>query len=121
MSPCFLLLDNIEVLFSMTPNSSQSDRSAEDTRGDGGGGVGGLGGRRRRRGAHRTSHAAIDRILSTLLVEIDGVKSPSSRSNANRVIVIATTCLHPREFDRFEIENCCKSTFCNLICDVVVP
>jgi SpoVK/Ycf46/Vps4 family AAA+-type ATPase len=55
----------------------------------------------------RTSHAAIDRILSTLLVEIDGVENKIENINRtdNVVIVIATTTCPPTFFDRYESDR----------------
>jgi hypothetical protein len=47
----------------------------------------------------RTSHAATDRLLSALLVEIDGTHSKGSRSG--EVIVIATAS-DPGALDRYE-------------------
>ena len=84
IAPCFLLLDNIEVILgSPYPiNSSDGYRS-------------------------RTAHKAIDRILSTLLIEIDGIKDPSNKSRhsempvEDQVIVIATMSNHPATLDRY--------------------
>jgi SpoVK/Ycf46/Vps4 family AAA+-type ATPase len=70
MAPCLLLLDNLEIILG----------------GDKGGGMRG----------RRTAHIALDRLLSTLLVEIDGLASVEeaevgSYPPAAPVIVIATT------------------------------
>ena len=101
MAPCFLLLDNLEIIL-------------------GSGVTGAEGGQGVRAGRRRTAHQALDRLLSTLLVEIDGLASSrtlhqlsqrDSRGNRNSqvgsdvsssgggvqgrngaVIVIATTC-----------------------------
>ena len=69
VAPCFLLLDNIDVIF----GSSASDRSL------------------------RTTHQAIDRMLSALLVEIDGV---AAKDNCAPVVVIATAT-HTACIDRY--------------------
>ena len=70
MAPCLLLLDNLEIILG----------------GDKGGGMRG----------RRTAHIALDRLLSTLLIEIDGLASVEetgvgSDPPAAPVIVIATT------------------------------
>ena len=82
-APCFLVLDNIEMIVGSRPK----DRG--ESHGN-------------RRG--RTSHAALDRVLSTLLAEMDGLagkkvkkavegkgRMHSHHSSAGAVIVIATT------------------------------
>jgi len=72
MAPCLLLLDNLEIVLG----------------GEGGDKGGGMRGR-------RTAHIALDRLLSTLLVEIDGLASVEAGAGAEPpagpVIVIATT------------------------------
>lgn len=82
MAPCFLLLDNIEVVLGISPNQNQSST------------------RTRRRSGHRTSHQAIDRILSTLLMEMDGIRTSNSSNEVEEtVVVIATSLCHPSELD----------------------
>lgn len=97
MAPCFLLLDNIEVMLGITPTNNQTNFYNDNKKNK----------RTKRRGGHRTSHHAIDRLLSTLLMEIDGIQSNSlynDDSNENKlencVIVIATSLCHPFELDR---------------------
>eukprot|EP00602_Paraphysomonas_sp_CaronLab_P013261 CAMPEP_0185039580 /NCGR_PEP_ID=MMETSP1103-20130426/36568_1 /TAXON_ID=36769 /ORGANISM="Paraphysomonas bandaiensis, Strain Caron Lab Isolate" /LENGTH=617 /DNA_ID=CAMNT_0027578523 /DNA_START=366 /DNA_END=2219 /DNA_ORIENTATION=+ len=114
MSPCFLLLDNIEVMLGMSVDkqtdfpdtpfdpSSATGITAPPVR------------RARRRDGHRTSHQAIDRLLSTLLVELDGVSTPPKLveggvrrrskgtgcpSTEDIVIVIATASCFPQQLD----------------------
>jgi SpoVK/Ycf46/Vps4 family AAA+-type ATPase len=61
MAPCFLLLDNLEIIL------GSGGREDETGKGQGQGqGV---------RSGRRTAHQALDRLLSTLLVEIDGLGS----------------------------------------------
>jgi SpoVK/Ycf46/Vps4 family AAA+-type ATPase len=122
MAPCFLLLDNIEVLLGLrlAPASSADGDTArkEKEKKETG---------RTRRGGSRTSHRAIDRILSTLLVELDGIavrrgsdgsgvgSGSRGRGGEDRrrnvsiggsageeaaVIVIATSSCHPGQLDR---------------------
>lgn len=69
VAPCFLLLDNIDVIF----GSNNSN------------------------GSLRTTHQAIDRMLSALLVEIDGV---TAKDNRAPVVVIATAT-HTACIDRY--------------------
>jgi SpoVK/Ycf46/Vps4 family AAA+-type ATPase len=116
MAPCFLLLDNIEVLLGLrlAPASSADGDTARKEKETG----------RTRRGGSRTSHRAIDRILSTLLVELDGIavrrgsgvgSGSRGRGGEDRrrtvsiggsageeaaVIVIATSSCHPGQLDR---------------------
>lgn len=73
MAPCLLLLDNLEIIL--------------------GGGESGTGMNKR---SNRASHPALDRVLSSLLVEIDGLGSTTYAPNKMKegpapVIVIATT------------------------------
>ena len=115
MSPCFLLLDNIDVLLGLRlshnapPSSSSSSFSGKK-----------VSGRSRRNGA-RTSHQAIDRVLSALLVELDGisiaggggvqkkgqprksgkVSVSGNRTDCSEVIVIATASCSPEQIDRY--------------------
>ena len=105
MAPCFLLLDNIEVLLGLRLATNSSLKSGTHDR--------------TRRGGSRTSHQAIDRVLSTLLVELDGISVSKSSENAvsghcsgtqvttghqsmgnNAVIVIATSTCRPDQLDR---------------------
>ncbi len=65
-APCFIILDNLDIIIGST----------------GGGGGGGL--------RSRTSHAATDRLLSVLLVEIDGLESRHHNQSRGFVTVIAT-------------------------------
>ena len=67
MAPCFLLLDNLEIIL--------------------GSGVspGNLG----IRSGRRTAHQALDRLLSTLLVEIDGLSSSRTLSKLRRTKIDA--------------------------------
>ena len=64
VAPCLLLLDNIDRLFSANE-------------GENGGG--------------RTSHKALDRILSTLLVEIDGLKVVDPITKPKVIVVVTAT------------------------------
>lgn len=59
MAPCFLLLDNLEIIL------GSGGREDETGKGQGQG----------VRSGRRTAHQALDRLLSTLLVEIDGLGS----------------------------------------------
>jgi SpoVK/Ycf46/Vps4 family AAA+-type ATPase len=91
IAPCFILLDNIEVILG-APVSATAAAA----------GGGALPGKRHHT---RTTHKAIDRILSTLLVELDGIEDPSERLDSSaeapgQVIVIATTSSQPRTLDR---------------------
>jgi len=81
-APCFLILDNIEMIVGLSPLDCRESIGA-------------------RRG--RTSHAALDRVLSTLLAEIDGLARKQTRKegggtgrkfphhSSGAVIVVATT------------------------------
>ena len=83
IAPCFLLLDNIEMIVGMTMASQSGGAGTSNKR------------------SSRMGHAALDRILSTLLAEIDGLSGKSGvvfghqqsnegGSSAN-VVVVATT------------------------------
>lgn len=63
MAPCFLLLDNLEIIL------GSGGREDETGKGQGQGQGQGV------RSGRRTAHQALDRLLSTLLVEIDGLGS----------------------------------------------
>lgn len=63
MAPCFLLLDNLEIIL------GGGGREDETGKGSGPGQGQGV------RSGRRTAHQALDRLLSTLLVEIDGLGS----------------------------------------------
>jgi SpoVK/Ycf46/Vps4 family AAA+-type ATPase len=84
MAPCFLLLDNIEVVLGISPSTNTGGTRSTRTR---------------RRDGHRTSHQAIDRILSTLLMEMDGIRVKPGDSIEETVIVLATSLCHPSELD----------------------
>ena len=68
-APCFILLENIENIL----GSEETPEPGEHR-------------------SHRTSHHALDRILSTMLIELDGI-DPTRRvqSASAPVIVLATT------------------------------
>lgn len=63
MAPCFLLLDNLEIIL----------------------GSGGSTGDQGVRSGRRTAHQALDRLLSTLLVEIDGLSSSRTLSKLRKI------------------------------------
>ena len=67
MAPCFLLLDNLEIILG-------SGVPAEESEGKEG----------VRSGRRRTAHQALDRLLSTLLVEIDGLASSRTLHQLNQ-------------------------------------
>ena len=108
ISPCMILLDNIDILLGASTTGSRGDGSIDgrddgrgdgssDGRGDGSrGGTSSSGVKGLRMTRDRTRHKSIDRILSTLLVEIDGLYSHESTAAGGMdlptVIVIATTC-----------------------------
>jgi SpoVK/Ycf46/Vps4 family AAA+-type ATPase len=63
MAPCFLLLDNLEIILgSGVSTGNQGIRSGR-----------------------RTAHQALDRLLSTLLVEIDGLSSSVTLSKLRKM------------------------------------
>ena len=63
MAPCFLLLDNLEIILgSRGSTGNQGIRSGR-----------------------RTAHQALDRLLSTLLVEIDGLSSSRTLSRLRKM------------------------------------
>lgn len=68
-APCFLLLENIDCILGKAANDDDFPG------GDGGGGS--------KRSLQRTSHHALDRILSTMLVELDGIQKSSDREMAS--------------------------------------
>ena len=70
MAPCLLLLDNIEIVL------------GGDIQGREGGSSGSRG--------QRASHPALDRLLSSLLVEIDGLGQATGPGSSGPVVVIAT-------------------------------
>jgi len=89
IAPCMILLDNIDILLGASSSTTASD---DDGRGsDGRGGASSSGVKKERITRDRTRHKSIDRILSTLLVEIDGLHSHGSL-DLPTVIVIATSC-----------------------------
>lgn len=69
ISPCFLVLDNIDIIFGTNDNSYDDNKDNNEYK------------------SKRTSHKALDRVLSSLLLEIDGI----STIKDSVVIVIATT------------------------------
>lgn len=78
LSPCFIILENIEIIL-----GGDVDDDNDSGQGDGG------------YRSKRTSHKALDRLLSTLLVEIDGINSSGGSGGGysigdKRVFVIAT-------------------------------
>ena len=89
IAPCMILLDNIDILLgaSTTTTTTTSDASSSEGRG----GASSSGVKKERITRDRTRHKSIDRILSTLLVEIDGLHSHGSL-DLPTVIVIATSC-----------------------------
>ncbi len=99
IAPCMILLDNIDILLGASCSTTTSDDDGRDSDGRGGDGRGsdGRGGasssgiKKERITRDRTRHKSIDRILSTLLVEIDGLHSHGSL-DLPTVIVIATSC-----------------------------
>jgi SpoVK/Ycf46/Vps4 family AAA+-type ATPase len=74
LSPCILLLDNLDMIL------GSSSSSGGEGKGNGGSGrgssAGASGGKRFSR--NRTRNHAVDRMLSTLLVEIDGIHTSAS-------------------------------------------
>ena len=73
-APCFILLENIENI--LGSDSTQGEMGSDGIK-----------------RSQRTSHHALDRILSTMLIELDGI-DPSRRAAtglSSAVIVIATT------------------------------
>lgn len=89
IAPCMILLDNIDILLGASTTTTSSD---DDGRGsDGRGYASSSRVEKERMTRDRTRHKSIDRILSTLLVEIDGLHSNGSL-DLPTVIVIATTC-----------------------------
>ena len=66
IAPCFLLLDNLEIILGSGTVGSGEEEG---------------GGRTRK----RTAHQALDRLLSTLLVEIDGLSSSRTLSKFKHV------------------------------------
>lgn len=94
LSPCIVLLDNIDMLLgaSAQDTSSSSLQHQKDV------GKGRRTGERHR--SARTRHHAVDRMLSTLLVEIDGIYTSTSSITAGKpsvltdkpsVLVVVTT------------------------------
>ena len=88
IAPCMILLDNIDILLGASSSSATTTSTASD---DGRGGASSSGIKKERITRDRTRHKSIDRILSTLLVEIDGLHSHGSL-DLPTVIVIATSC-----------------------------
>ncbi len=84
ITPCMILLDNIDILLGASTTTTSSDD-------DGRSGASSSGVKKERITRDRTRHKSIDRILSTLLVEIDGLHSHESL-DLPTVIVIATSC-----------------------------
>jgi hypothetical protein len=63
MAPCFLLLDNLEIILGSGVSTGNP-------------GI---------RSGRRTAHQALDRLLSTLLVEIDGLSSSRTLSKLRKM------------------------------------
>jgi SpoVK/Ycf46/Vps4 family AAA+-type ATPase len=91
LAPCFLVLDNIEIILGASSAVSETNGSSSSNLKSSGS---------CQRTSSRTAHAALDRVLSTLLVEMDGiqkhlhpVKTPKEDTStiSGSVIVIATT------------------------------
>ena len=88
---------NIDILLGASSTTTTNTTSDDDGRGsdgrgsDGRGGASSSGVKKERITRDRTRHKSIDRILSTLLVEIDGLHSHGSL-DLPTVIVIATSC-----------------------------
>ncbi|KAJ1432294.1 P-loop containing nucleoside triphosphate hydrolase protein, partial [Ochromonadaceae sp. CCMP2298] len=104
LAPCIVLLDNIDMLLGGEDDTDNAD-NAENTgdRGEGGGEGGNAGASSASPGAQstdthtkgtskstrrtrstRTRHKAVDRLLSSLLVEIDGLESSSHSTGIGR-------------------------------------
>mgnify|MGYP006076781149 CR=1 FL=1 len=82
MAPCILLLDNLDIVFGTdnwaSPQSEEGDDLDYNENDDD-------------FTTKRSSHPALDRILSALLIELDGISKTASNSSENSVLVIATT------------------------------
>lgn len=84
MAPCYVVLDGLDTVLGTSRGGDDGDEDGADGGNEAG---------RRTRG-ERTSHKAIDRLLSSLLVEIDGIgdnyKTIGTNSEPRPVVVIAT-------------------------------
>ena len=92
IAPCMILLDNIDILLGASTTTTTTTTTTSDaSSSEGRGGASSSGVKKERITRDRTRHKSIDRILSTLLVEIDGLHSHGSL-DLPTVIVIATSC-----------------------------
>eukprot|EP01041_Mallomonas_annulata_P001587 gene1586-3064_t len=115
IAPCILVLDDLDAVF--------GGDTGGDSDGDGDGDVpddqlstGPRRGQRRGPGRRRTAHAALDRLLSTLLIELDGMGSESgtgawietvcsgsqyqSQYPETKTVVVIATCSRIDSLDR---------------------
>ena len=91
IAPCMILLDNIDILLGASTTTTSTTTTSDASSSEGRGGASSSGVKKERITRDRTRHKSIDRILSTLLVEIDGLHSHGSL-DLPTVIVIATSC-----------------------------
>jgi SpoVK/Ycf46/Vps4 family AAA+-type ATPase len=121
MAPCFLLLDNIDIILGGVDDRKNSDY-LDDTREDScSPEIGSFAsGKKRSKFSNRTSSVVFDRLLSALLVEIDGIgKSSTSRndfmrascidqqdvinaSNRSAPVIVIATATNPHLLDRLD-------------------
>jgi SpoVK/Ycf46/Vps4 family AAA+-type ATPase len=103
LSPCIVLLDNLDMLLGASAAESDAANNGDSQTSSRPSGTGGRGVR-----SARTRHQAVDRMLSTLLVEIDGVYTTSSSAGTTAAqvpprLTTAVSCVHANNFcvDRF--------------------
>jgi SpoVK/Ycf46/Vps4 family AAA+-type ATPase len=101
VAPCLLVLDNVDIIF------GTNARGDDATDGNGGNhhhndnnNKGGYSSR-----SNRASHAALDRLLSTLLIELDGItttttSSSSSPPSSSSSILVVATAVDPACLDK---------------------
>lgn len=86
-APSLLLLDDLDAVFGTTKENDSVDQQSYSNR--------------------RTSHNALDRLLSTILVEIDGIESNKHNNNSNLLssmanggVIVVATCQSIHSLDR---------------------
>ena len=88
LAPCLVVVENIDSIFG-SEGGGEDDPSVP---------------RLQTHRNRRTQHAALDRLLSCLLVQVDGIGSDptdsGTPSDASRPVIVVATCQDPTVLDR---------------------
>jgi SpoVK/Ycf46/Vps4 family AAA+-type ATPase len=99
LSPCIVLLDNLDMLLGASSAENDTAPSSDEKTSTHLPGSSTGGGRSRGVRSTRTRHQAVDRMLSTLLVEVDGVYTTSSSAGTAAQVRCYIQCCMCGEFN----------------------